>query len=229
MKLSLSVTDLATYLARQVSNFFPDQEVIGRDYRPFVDAALERVEHCFAEIKNKYFPERCETYFNHRHTDQYAMFLYLVSNTIYRRGGDLALAEKAYALNKALHALDVFYEVELPAVFFFQHPVGTVLGRGRYSDFFVVYQRCTVGGNDGIYPVLGEGVVMYGGSSIIGDCPVGSNVWLAAGTVVIGESIPNDSVVFGQSPNLTIKPTRRNAVERFFKPARGKHGDAHSG
>lgn len=217
MKLSLTTDALTAYLARQVSNVFPDREVAAGEYRPFVDAALERLEHCFAAIKNKYFPGRSETYFNHRHTDQYAMFLYLVANSVFRRHGELALAEKAYALNKALHALDCSYEIELPEIFGFQHPVGTVLGRAKYSNYFFVYQRCSTGGKDLIYPTIGEGVVMYGGSSIIGKCSIGNNVWLSAGALVMEQDIPGNSAVFGQSPHLTIKPTQRNVFSHFFR------------
>lgn len=221
MRLSLSPEEMAAYLARQVSNLFPDRDVSASEYRPFVDAALERLEYCLSRIKDKYLPEGVKPHFNHRHTDHYAMFLYLVGNTVFRLNGERSLAEKSYALNKALHALDAFYEVELPGVFVLQHPIGTVLGRAKYSDYFVVYQRCTVGGKDRIYPVLGEGVVMYGGSSIIGNSRVGSNVWLATGALVMEESVPDGSVVFGQSPNLTVKPTRRSIFDRFFQRARG--------
>jgi serine O-acetyltransferase len=216
MKLSLDASDLATYLARQVSNFFPDREIGADAFRRPVDRALERVEHCFGAIRNKYFPGARDAYFNHRHTDQYAMFLYFVSNSVYRDRGEPELAEKAYALNKALHGLDAFYEVELPAIFGWQHPVGTVLGRARYSDYFFVYQRCSTGAQDGVYPDIGAGVAMYGGSSIIGKCTIGSNVLLSAGTLVMGHDVPDNSVVFGQSPHLTIKPTRRNVFNDFF-------------
>lgn len=217
MNFSLSADDLAGYLARQVSNVFPDHEVGTFDYRPFMDDTLQRVEYCFSALKNKYFPGNGETYFNHCHTDQYAMFLYLISNTIYRAQGNRALAEKAYALNKALHGLDVFYEIELPEIFGFQHPVGTVLGRATYGNYFFVYQRCSTGAKDGIYPRLGEGVVMYGGSSVIGECRIGNNVSLSVGALVLGQDVPDNSVVFGQSPNLSIKPSRRNVSSDFFR------------
>ena len=217
MKLSLAAADLAAYLARQVSHVFPDREVAAQEYRPFVDVALERAEHCFASIKNKYFPGGAGTHFNHRHTDQYAVFLYMVSNSVFRGEGSIELAEKAYALNKALHGLDAFYEIELPEIFGFQHPVGTVLGRARYANYFFVYQRCSTGAKDMIYPAIGEGVVMYGGSSIIGDCTVGNNVLLSAGALVMSKDIPDNSVVFGQSPQLTVKPTRRNVFADLFR------------
>lgn len=222
MKTTLSNDALAAYLARQMSNVFPDREVAAAELTPFVEGGLERLAQCFARISDKYLPAGREQLFNHRHTDHYAMFLYLVANTIRRRQGNLELADKAYALNKALHAIDVYHEVELPEVFFFQHPLGTVLGRAHYGNYFMVYQRCTVGAKDQVYPTIGEGVVMFGGSAIIGDCTVGSNVWLSSGTTVLGQDVPDDSVVFGQSPNIAVKPTQRNIVRDLFNHPSGR-------
>lgn len=92
-----------------------------------------------------------------------------------------------------------------------------MLGRAKYSNYFFVYQRCSTGGKDLIYPTIGEGVVMYGGSSIIGKCSIGNNVWLSAGALVMEQDIPGNSAVFGQSPHLTIKPTQRNVFSHFFR------------
>lgn len=216
MKTALSVEQLAAYVARQVSSLFPDREVRGAELRRPVETALARLAQALGGMTDKYLPAGSERAFNHRNTDHYAMFLYLVSNSVFREGGTPELAEKAYALNKALHALDLYYEVALPDIFFFQHPVGTVLGRARYSNYFAVYQRCTIGGKDRVYPEIGEGVVMYGGSAIIGKCRIGNNVWLSTGTVVLQQDVPDNSVVFGQSPSLTIKPTRRDVCRDFF-------------
>jgi serine O-acetyltransferase len=203
--------------------FFPDfDEGTGTGIEPdalapHVVKALERFEGSFGKARHKYFDAR-DPYFDHTHTDQYAAFLYLLANTAYRAGADPRLCAKIYALNKALHALDVFYEVELPDIFVFQHPVGTVLGRARFSDYLFVYQRCSVGANlDNVYPVLGRGVVMYGGSAVIGSCTIGDNVWLSVGTIVMNEDVPNDSVVFGRSPHLTIRPTKRNVLRDLFQ------------
>lgn len=217
MRTLLSREELAAYLARQISNFYPDRQIAATELHRFVDAALERLAHSFSRIKEKYVPDGREFPFNHRHTDHYAMFLYLVANSVRRSEGNVELADKVYALNKALHAIDVYHEVELPDVFFFQHPVGTVLGRAKYSNYFMVYQRCTVGANNTIYPTIGEGVVMYSGSSIIGNCRIGNNVWLSAGALVMEEDLPDDSVVFGQSRALTIKPTKRNVIRDLFR------------
>ena len=59
------------------------------------------------------------------------------------------------------------HEVELPDIFLFSHPLGTILGRARYANYFLVYQHCTIGSNlDGIYPTFGEGVAMFGGKNV---------------------------------------------------------------
>jgi serine O-acetyltransferase len=217
VKLSLPPADLSRYVARQVSTMFPDRDVAASDVERHVARALERLEHCFSRIAIKYFWDGEHTRFSHLHTDQYAMFLYFLSNTVHAAGGDPSVAGKVYALNKALHGIDVFYEVELPSVFAFQHPVGTVLGRGRYSDYFLVYQRCSIGSDlEGRYPVIGEGVVMFGGSSVIGNAHVGANAWLSVGTTILGQDVPAGSVVFGRSPSLVVKPTSRVVVRDIF-------------
>lgn len=217
MKMSLAQDDLVLYVARQVSSLFPDGTVTGDDLRVYVANALERLEYCFSHINIKYFFDGKETHFNHLHTDQYAMFLYFLCNVIYRTGGDLALASKVYGMNKALHSVDIFYEVALPEIFAFQHPVGTVLGRGTYSNYFFVYQRCSIGSNlNGDYPTLGEGVVMFGGSGIIGNCTISPNCWLSVGTLLADANAPPDSLVFGQSPHNIFRATDRNVIRDMF-------------
>ena len=182
-----------------------------------MERALQRLEYCFSHINIKYFFDGKQTCFNHLHTDQYAMFLYFLCNTIHRMEGAPSLASKIYALNKSLHAIDIFYEVALPDIFAFQHPVGTVLGRGNYSNYFFVYQRCSIGANlNGEYPTLGEGVVMYGGSGVIGGCTVGNNCWLSTGALLMDAEVPADSVIFGVAPENVIKPTKRNVARDLF-------------
>ena len=217
MEMTLSRDDLTRYVTRQAAAFFPDGQRPADELARPVARALERTEHSFSRINLKYFRESGAARFDHLHTDQYAMFLYFLANSVHRMEGDPRLASRIYALNKALHGVDAFYEVVLPDVFVFQHPVGTVLGRANYGNYFFVYQRCSVGSNlDGIYPTIGEGVVMFGGSAIIGGSTVGDNCWLSMGTVVMDASVPADSTVFGRSPDLTVKPTRRNVVRDLF-------------
>ena len=214
MRLSLPVERLAEYVDRQLMHFFPDGI---ENTLPYLPRTHERIEYCFSRVRNKYFHDGGQPVFSHLHSDQYAMFLYFFSNTVWRSDGNAGLASKIYSLNKALHAADIFYEVELPSIFLLSHPVGTVLGRGRYSDYFVAYQNCTIGSNlAGEYPVLEEGVVVYGGSMVVGRCHLHPNSWIAAGTLLIDGDFPGDQVIFGRHPLVASKPTQRSVREQFF-------------
>lgn len=145
-----------------------------------------------------------EPYFNPYQSAQYTIFLYYFSNTVSRETDCRFLADKLYYLNKIMNACDLYHEVELPKFFKLDHPVGSVMGRARYGEGFSFSQNCTVGNNRGIYPVIGENVRMCANSSIIGNCVIGNNVTIGANSGVKDENIPDDSLVFGHSPNLII-------------------------
>lgn len=141
----------------------------------------------------------------------YMIFLYYLSNELYRSGRCLELCDKVYYLNKIMHSVDLFYAIQLPDIFGAEHPLSSVMGRASYSDGFFFYQGCTVGGTydrEGNlhYPVIGRNCRMYSNSSILGNCKIGDNVSIGAGAIVKNQNIPDNSIVFGQSPNLIIKP-----------------------
>ena len=138
------------------------------------------------------------------------IFLYYLSHDIYTCGESTVLCDKIYYLNKIFHSVDLFYAIKLPDEFGAEHPVGSVMGRATYGNGFFFYQGCTVGGTkakDGTicYPEIGINVRMYANSSILGRCKVGNNVQIGAGALVKNEDIPDNCLVFGQSPNLIIK------------------------
>jgi serine O-acetyltransferase len=217
VQISLARTDLALYVRKQFENLFPDGTNLG-DLPKLVDLALGRIEHCFSRVRLKGFFSDGEARFSHWHSDQYAIFLYYLANSAFREKPGHPIADKAYALNKALHALDAFYEVELPDVFAVQHPVGTVLGRATYSDYFICYHNCTVGANlDDDYPAFGRGVVMYGGSRVIGKTVVGDNSFVSTGAIVVdGGKYGPDSVLHGVHPNARRSAATRNVIRDIF-------------
>jgi len=214
---SLNLSKLISFVSKQISNLFPDCETKESHLDFFIKKAIKRVEYCFSKINIKYFNDGKNIYFNHLNSDQYASFLYYLSNTIWEESKDEKLASKVYYLNKALHAVDIFYEVELPDIFLLTHPVGTVLGRGKYSNYFVAYQRVTVGSNmKSEYPTIGKGVAMYGGSALIGNCVVSNNCLISIGTIVMDTNIPPEMVVFGKYPDIKWKKTKKSVIERYF-------------
>jgi len=215
MGSSLSRTELAQYVVRQYENLFPDGRNSG-DLSNIVGAALDRTLNCFNSVRQKYYWENDHAIFNHLNADHYAVFLYFLGNSAHK-AGNVEAANKAYLLNKALHNVDIFYEIELPSIFVLQHPVGTVLGRAVYSDYLFVYQGCLVGaGLDGDIPRFDGPCAMFGGSKIVGSCEVGANCWISLGATVVDAKIASNSVVRGSSPDLVVVPTQRDVRNIMF-------------
>lgn len=214
MRTTLTPDDLSRYLKGQLQALFAD----GRPsrLRKIVRRALERVEYAFERIVLPGYREGGVATFSHLHGDQYASFLYFAANTAWREHEDAPLARKLFLLNKALNGIVIVYDTVLPDVFVLMHTVGTVLGKAQYGNYLVAAQNVTVGMDRGETPVLGERVVLYGGSVVIGSAHVGDRVTVATNTTVRGEDIPAGHVAAGASPNLVIRPAARDVSALYF-------------
>ena len=175
---------------------------------------------CFKKINNKYYCKDNETFFNVYHVGQWTMFLYLMSKYIYLLYVDNLnaviqdLSSKIYFLLKTISSADIFYQVKMPEIWFFDHPQGSVMGRAKYSNYFTFSQGCTVGNNKGKYPSFGEHVSMFSNSKVLGDCKIGDYVLVSANAYIKDTDIPSFSIVFGSSPNLVIKSITK---EQFYE------------
>ena len=215
----LNPDELTEYVRRQMNAFFPDDEVISATVlAPFVGQALERIESCFEGIAWPRYMADGEVSFSPQNSDQYATFLYFLGNSAFRQGVGPDLPTKAYLLNKALHGVEIFYEVALPEKFLLVHPIGTVLGRATYGNYFTAYQGCAIGSNlTGEYPIFGEGVAMFAGSRTIGQCRIGGNTMISTGTTVLNIDVPENSVAVTENGTLAIKPNRRDVIDYAFR------------
>ena len=207
LEISLQENELAEYLSRQINMFFPSKNpVSANDILKVQNLALLRVEFCFSKVNIKYFFDGKNTIFNHLNGDQYSMFLYFMCHAACKEFSNFDLASKIYLLNKSLHGIDAFYEVDLPDVFVFIHPLGTVLGRASYKDFLVVYQRCGVGTNKGAQPDLGKYLTLHPGASILGDSLIGNNCSVASDSLVIDKSIEDKKTYIGNPKKHYLIP-----------------------
>lgn len=206
MRIGLEQNELLDIIIKQINNLFYINDDEASDIGLVLDVVLQKCEYCFSFSKNKYYRKNSAVYFNPFHSGQYSIFLYYLSNTIYKEFSDRqSLADRIYYLNKCLNGLDLFYEVEMPNIFSMDHPVGSVMGRAQYGEFFSFSQNCTVGNNKGIYPIIGKNVRMCSGAKILGKCQIGDNVIVAANSYIKDQDISQNSLVFGSSPHLVIK------------------------
>lgn len=174
--------------------------------------ALDRVKVCLARLKS-----RPPNGFDHFNSNHYAMFLYYLSNAIWKRDGDAELATQLFYLNKAINGVELFYEIELPDYFLISHSVGLVFAQATYGNFCVFHQGCTVGRNNHDRPVLGDDVVMFPGSSVIGKCIIGKNTTLSPGVQLVNMDTPENSFVFlGKDGKPLLKNSHEIVSRRFF-------------
>ncbi len=217
MILTIPKEDILKQLLLQLESHFlvtnEEKDILSES----IDYALDDCRENFENNSNKYYYKeidgRREAVFNPYHSVQYMVFLYYLSHSIFHRHKNTILCDKIYYLNKIFHSVDILYAVDMPKHFHADHPLGSVMGRAHYSDGFVFLQGCTVGGTrdkEGnlYYPLIEENVHMYSNSSILGKCHIGKNVNIGAGCIVKNQDVPDNSTVFGESPNLIIKPNK---------------------
>lgn len=204
-RISLKEQELAGYLVSQLNSFFPSKPLVCiKDLLKLQSLALNKLEFCFSKINIKYFCDGKTSIFNHLNGDQYSMYLYLMSFLAYKDLNNSELASKIYLLNKSLHGIDAFYEVELPNIFLFIHPLGTVLGRASYSDYLLVYQRCGIGANKGFKPSLGKFLTLHPGASILGRSVTGNNCAVGSDSLVIDKTIKDNTTYIGNPKNYYL-------------------------
>ena len=207
MITSVIQSEIPSILIHQLESFFPLNEDERQCIKDNLVGVINKVENCFSRNPNKYYHRDGETYFNLFHAGQYTIFLYFYSRLVYLSGYSI-LADKIYYLNKIMNSCDLFYEVEMPDYFSLDHPHGSVIGRAKYSEGFSFGQYSTVGNNNSVYPVIGKNCKMCMNSAILGNSHIGDDVIIGAGAIVKDTDIPSNSLVFGQSPNLIIKPRK---------------------
>ena len=209
MKISPSREELLVVLKKQLDNNFGLNEAESLAIDAVLDAVLRDLAYCFGFSRNKYYRQGGDVHFYIYHSAQYCIFLYMLARMIFLRfPRDSALSDKLYLLNKMLNGLDLYYQVEMPAVFHVDHPVGSVIGRARIGDGFSFSQGCTVGNNKGVYPVIGKNVIMMSDSKILGRSCIGDNVIIAANSYLKDFDVPDNSVVFGVYPDIVVKPRK---------------------
>ena len=215
VEYSLPKEDIYPLVKKQLENFFPtltDEE--DRQLIASVEQAIKLSINNFSKSENKYFSRIVDgervVRFNPYHSIQWMTFLYYLSHDLYINNS--SLCDKVYYLNKIMHSVDLFYAIELPEVWSAEHPLGSVMGRAHYSNKFYFLQGCTIGGTGEmgkeVYPYMEENVCMYAHSTIVGNCHIGKNVKIGAGALVKNQDIPNNTIVFGQSPNLIFKENK---------------------
>jgi serine O-acetyltransferase len=212
--MNVNNTRLLKIIEKQLESLFLVQDSDHDILSNSMEEVLEKCKKSFSYVNDKYYKSGN---FNPYNSSQYATFLYFLSNYIWNKYGDSDLCDRIFYLNKALNCVDLFYQIDLPEVFYLEHPMGSILGRAKYGKFLSVSQGVTVGKNKMKTAVLGDFVTLFSQSMVIGECAIGNNVIISAGTIVKDAIIPDNCIVFGTSPNLIIKEKTKDEIYNIIK------------
>lgn len=224
MILSMPWRELVDYTSAQINNLYPDGKrgLSDKGDKKAFMTCLDRVDECFKHITLRGYASEGEACFSHLHSDQYAQYIYILSNQLWLDGRDENTCRKLLNLNRALNGIFVSYKLSLPPHFLFGHPLGTILGNATYGDGLVVYQGVTINsGKDGTgsyVPVIGKGCFFAAGAKVIGDKPIGDRVSVGVDAVVYKQSVPSDSLVISRGRGSEIiRRTQGNCfAQQFF-------------
>ena len=139
--------NLYSFLRKYVDLSDVEKEILDS----FMEEVVKNLAYDFSYNSNKYFTIKDEIFINLYNSLHLFKLLYALSNIAHKQSYSL-LSDKLYIVNKIINGCDVYGGVELPKIYHLDHPVGTVLGRASYKNYFVSYQNCTVGSNKNIFP-----------------------------------------------------------------------------
>jgi len=183
----------------------------------FIEESLSRMETIVNSVNN--FKEG---YFDHLNTLQYASFLYILGNNIFRsvklfEREKKDLLDRLFGLNRAVSGLDLYPSISLPEPFFLSHALGTVLGNVKYGRRLVIFHNVTVGRIGENRPSIEDDVILFPGSSVTGLSRIGAGSVISANTHVHNLEVPEMSLVSIDKGSISIKPLRRDYLSLYFR------------
>lgn len=103
-----------------------------------------------------------------------------------------------YALvGRNVGQMELFYSSHIGRGLKINHGCGSVIGaRCVIGENCLIHQNCTLGDKDGGRPTLGNNVIMYAGSMVLGNVKIGDNTIIGANTIVISD-FPANSILVG--------------------------------
>lgn len=114
--------------------------------------------------------------------------LYKKANKLYKQGKKQLAKYYSYKIYKK-YGCQISPKAEIGDNLKLPHPIGIVIGEGaKIGKNCVIYQNVTIGRKNmqiEEYPTIGDNVIIYCNSSLIGKITVGNNVVIGCNSVVL--------------------------------------------
>lgn len=191
---------------------------------------LKNIKHCIllplclpSYIYSKY---RCDSKFEEdmlrwvsatkcKYVNKYMQFVYLMTecqtyrNVVYfRLNQDCKYSFRWSWLLPKQPDIYILVNKNIGGGFYISHGNGLIIFAENIGKKFHAYQGVTIGMKNGKVPTIGNDVVCYANSIIVGNIRVGNNVIIGAGAVVT-KDVPDNCVVVGNPARII----RRNGIK----------------
>ena len=190
------------------------------------EGTLKTIIDQHSRIKDKWYSKNGEGIFDLLYMDHFLILCYRFSNTLYKSGRYEELAKAIFYSSKIRTCADIFYRTEIGDYFLPVHPIGTIITpHSTFGKGLRLYEHVLIGPysisskepEDYEQPTIGEGVIIYGYSKIMGNSKIGDNVVISLGTTIINKDIPNNShVMMSNNGRLILLPNKNNNMNEKF-------------
>lgn len=138
-----------------------------------------------------------------------AVFLYRLSSAVYgKRLLGRIFSKAIWRLNVLLTGCHISAKCRIGPGLSLPHPVGIVIGdEVSIGNSVTIFQSVTIGTSKPgklDYPAVGDGVVIYCGTVVVGDIEIGSRALIGANSFV-NTNVASDSVAVGCPAKVVCK------------------------
>jgi serine O-acetyltransferase len=197
-------------------------DALDRDTQDLFEMVHEELARQHSRIKNRYYALDGTGIINLSYLDHYLLLCFRFGHALHKNGIKAELADAVYYSGRMRTACDIYFKSEIGPYFLPSHPIGTIIdSRAVYGRGLRLYNAVHIGPysiagkppSEWTHPVFGDGVIIYAKASVYGSSVIGNNVTITPGTTIINETIPDDCIVFGSSPELKAMPNKHNNLD----------------
>ena len=157
------------------------------------------VNYHFPDLSRQLIIERVQT-----NSNELAIYLYRIGRELHEQNLSKPLSQLHW-LMKELCSCEIYFNNEIDEGFYVVHGQGTIIGsRNKIGKGFKIHQGCTIGHKEngvGRGSNIGDSVIMYCNSSIIGELSIGDDVVIGA-YVLVTDHIRNNKIIINHPHNL---------------------------
>ncbi|TYK64778.1 serine O-acetyltransferase [Colwellia echini] len=122
-----------------------------------------------------------------------------------------------FSYYKRVFVSDINYRADIGEAFCIRHVFATTFGENVViGRNFTIVHSVTIAGKNGHFPVIGDNVYLGAGSCVLGGITIGNNVVVGANAVVT-KDIPDNAVVVGNPSKIISYKGSSNSIENKYE------------